>query len=150
LGAAADTCVHDVTSLTRITRVTLVTGATASQREAAIAASLDAHPSIQYNDTETAATTSALILEGLPDGIDVFSRIGEPRHSSLHIARIAPGCVCCVGNLTMRVTLNRMLRNKPARLYIGLASTEHLDTIRKFLSEAPYDILLELTQDLHA
>ena len=113
---------------------TLVTGATAAAREAVIAAAL-----------EPGAET-ALILEGLPDG----SPILDDTASYLHIARIAPGCVCCTGNLTMRVTLNRLVRRRPVRLYIGLATSLHLEQIRQFLTQPPYANLLQLTKDLHA
>jgi hypothetical protein len=113
---------------------TLVTGATASAREAAIAAFVE-------HGIET-----ALILEGLPNGSPVL----DDTSPHLHIARIAPGCVCCTGNLTMRVTLNRMVRRRPARLYISLATSEHLEQIRLFLSQPPYEKLLQLTKDLHS
>lgn len=119
-----------------MTLVTLVTGPSAAAREATIAAAIDPE------------RTTALILEGLPDGssrLDAFLP-----SSSFHVARIAPGCLCCTGNLTMRVTLNRMLRHKPAQLYIGLATSEHIEHIRLFLSQAPYDKLLRLAKDLHA
>lgn len=114
-----------------MTLVTLVTGARAAARETALAAALDC------------AVTTALILEGMPDGssrLDVLAKQG-----TLHIARIAPGCLCCVGNLTLRVTLNRILRHPPARLYISLADRTHLEQIRNFLSAPPYDALLTLT-----
>jgi G3E family GTPase len=113
---------------------TLVTGTSAAAREAAIAAAL------------TPDVRTAIILEGMPDansGLDAIS-------SRLQIARIAPGCICCTGNLTMRVTLNRLLRAKPEQLYIGLATSAHLAQVRTFLSAAPYDNLLTLTKDLHA
>jgi G3E family GTPase len=118
------------------TPTTLVTGASAAAREAAIAAAL------------TEGTDTALILEGLPSGITRLDNLLESPH--LHIARIAPGCLCCTGNLTMRVTLNRMLRLKPARLFISVASTEHVDGIHRFLTQPPYDDLLVLTKDLPA
>ncbi len=105
-------------------------------REAAIAALIE--PGIR----------TALILEGLPNGKSSLDDISHD--PSLQIARIAPGCLCCTGNLTMRVTLNRMLRRPPERLYIGLATPEHLERIRDFLTHAPYDTLLQLTKELHA
>ncbi|WP_305821176.1 GTPase [Massilia brevitalea] len=113
---------------------TIVTGPGAGRREAAIAALID--------PTEEGA--SAVILEGLPDGTLLL----EPS-STLLLARIAPGCLCCAGNLVMRVTLNRLLRRKPTRLFIGLASGEHLGQLRSWLSSAPYDQLLSLTPDRH-
>jgi hypothetical protein len=117
-----------------VTLTTLVSGAGASLREAAIAAAIDT------------AQTTALILEGLPDGTTTLESLSAP--GMVHIARIAPGCPCCIGNLTMRVTLNRMLRHSPARLYISLATDAHLEQIRHFLQQPPYDGLLVLTADM--
>ena len=117
------------------TLVTLVIGSTAVERENAIAAAI-AGMAVSASDT-------ALILEGLPSGAAPLDAI-----AGLEIARIAPGCLCCVGNLTMRVTLNRLLRRSFRRLYIGLANSEHLERIRDFLVQSPYDNLLHLTEDL--
>jgi G3E family GTPase len=110
---------------------TLVTGATGHERERAIAAELHQNGAI-----------SAVILEGLPDGQPIL----HPSPSLL-IERIAPGCLCCTGNLVLRVTLNRLLRRAPARLYIGVANAEHLDQLRSWLCSAPYDQLLDLTSN---
>lgn len=117
---------------------TLVTGPSASRREAAIAAAL-AESTLHQNGA------TALILEGLPDGKPLL----EPSDALL-IARIAPGCLCCAGNLVMRVTLNRLLRQRPKQLFIGVASDEHLGQLRSWLSSAPYDQLLKLTPDRHS
>ena len=118
-----------------MTLTTLVVGATYAAREAAIAAAL---PSDQQ---------SAVILEGLPDG-----KPGAPLDIALSadaIRRVAPGCLCCAGNLTMRVTLNRVLRHPPQRLFISLADAGHLEQIRTFLSTPSYQPLLTLTTDMH-
>lgn len=115
------------------TVATLVIGQHSNAREAAIASAMAATP----------ALTTALILEGMPDGKSVL----KPGPDLL-ISRIAPGCFCCIGNLTLRVTLNRILRHPPARLYISLAQASHLDQIRLFLTQAPYDALLALTGEL--
>lgn len=115
---------------------TLVTGTRSADREAAIFATLDP------------AMATGLILEGLPSGNAPLDTL--PDRYAVYIARIAPGCVCCTGNLTMRVTLDRMLRRTPARLYISVASTLHLAQTREFLSAPPYEQLLTLTQELHA
>jgi hypothetical protein len=119
-----------------VTLTTLVTGATAAARETAIAAALDTN------------ADTALILEGLPSGAAEAGIFTD--HPSLHIARIAPGCLCCTGNLTMRVTLNRILRRRPDHLYISLATDIHLEKIRAFLTQSPYDELLTFTKDLKA
>ena len=111
----------------------LVTGASAGARERLIAARLALDPP---------AAACAVLLEGLPDGHTILA----PSPTVL-IERIAPGCLCCTGNLVLRVTLNRLLRRRPERLYIGLATTEHLDQLRSWLQNPPYDQLLELTPD---
>jgi hypothetical protein len=112
----------------------LVTGPTAGAREQLIAAQLPPGD----------GAVTAVLLEGLPDGHTIFAP-----SPALLIERIAPGCLCCTGNLVLRVTLNRLLRRRPERLYIGLATTEHLDQLRSWLQNPPYDQLLELTPDLH-
>ena len=112
-------------------RATLVPGATAAAREALIAASLPP------------GRRCAVILEGLPDGRTALSP-----SDIVHVHRIAPACLCCTGNLVLRVTLNRILRLRPERLFIGVASVEHLDQLRSWLRDPPYDQLLELTPDL--
>ena len=112
---------------------TLVTGGSPGGREAAIAERLAGAPS----------GVTAILLEGLPDGRPLV-----PPSPAVLIQRIAPGCLCCTGNLVLRVTLNRILRHPPERLYIGLAATDHLDQLRSWLASSPYDQLLELTPDL--
>ena len=119
------------------TVLTLVTGASARAREAAIAASLsDLHED----------ATQAIILEGLASGTSPLDDL--PAGSA--VARIAPGCLCCTGNLVLRVTLNRLLRQRPRRIFIGVADSEHLDQLRSWLQSEPYDQLLRLTSDLKA
>jgi hypothetical protein len=120
----------------------LVTGPRAGAREAAIAALLP---------KEGAST---IILEGLSDGGSALSfdptEGPVPFDTVPQVLRIAPGCLHCSGNLILRVTLNRVLRRPPARLYISLASAEHLELLRSWLSEAPYGALLELQDDIAA
>jgi hypothetical protein len=125
-------------ALPRVT-TSLVTGASARAREQLIAAQLD----IEVPGSPGAPSCVAVLLEGLPDGSTTIS----PSPSVL-IERIAPGCLCCTGNLVLRVTLHRLLRRRPERLYIGLAATAHLDQLRSWLQQPPYDQLLELTPDL--
>ena len=120
--------------MTLATLATLVVGGCYAAREAAIAASLQP------------GQHSAAILEGLPDG-----KPGSALEQALGpdaIRRVAPGCLCCTGNLTMRVTLNRVLRYPPQRLFISLANADHLEQIRAFLGTPSYQPLLTLTADL--
>jgi hypothetical protein len=119
-------------ALPRVT-TSLVIGPTTGAREQLIAAQLP-----------LGNTRCAILLEGLPDGHTILTP-----SDALLIERIAPGCLCCTGHLVLRVTLNRLLRRRPGRLFIGLATTEHLDQLRSWLQAPPYDQLLELTPDLH-
>jgi G3E family GTPase len=117
---------------------TLVTGASARMREQAIA-------DVLRTSSHQNGAAVAVILEGLPDGQPVL----HPSPSIL-IERIAPGCLCCSGNLVLRVTLNRLLRARPSRLLIGVANAGHLDQLRSWLRSAPYDQLLDLTPEWHS
>jgi hypothetical protein len=110
---------------------TLVTGATLEGRESLIAAHLPA------------GVRSAVILEGLPSGSTVLYPT-----DTLDVYRVAQACLCCTGNLVLRVTLNRILRSRPGKLFIGVADTAHLDQLRSWLQQAPYDQLLIVTPDL--
>ena len=114
------------------TLVTLVIGGNAASREAAIATTFDLTQS------------TAAILEGIPSG---HGALDEPRHN-LQVIRIAPGCVCCVGNLTLRVHLNRILRKSPQRLFIALSNDTHLAQVREFLMQEPYRTLLTLSEEI--
>ncbi len=117
-----------------MTPTTLVVGASYAAREAAIAAALQA------------GQQTVVILEGLPDGKSTSplqQAVAQP-----DIRRIAPGCICCTGSLTMQVTLNRVLRHPPQRLFISLASADHLAQIHEFLSAPSYAALISLTEDI--
>ena len=142
---------------------TLVIGASASAREQAISALLDlpdshsfaapagalspssspSSPGLSPPGSAGARLDSAVILEGMAASSTPL--LSTP---SLQVVRIAPGCLCCDGNLVLRVTLNRLLRQRPRRLYIGLARSEHLDQLRSWLQDAPYDQLLALNPDI--
>lgn len=115
---------------------TLVFGASAEARERTIAAQL------------TPGSRAALILEGFPDGKKIHDLHEKFPH--VVIERIASGCVCCTGNIVMRVTLNRIIRKNPERLYLSIASHSHTKQIKNFLSSPPYDALLAIGKDLYA
>jgi hypothetical protein len=133
------------------TPTTLVVGPDAAAREAAIAAAL-AHPG-GLADPQPSGPT-AIILEGLAPGTSALDTLPADLPAAPQLApqlvRIAPGCLCCTGNLVLRVTLNRLLRQRPGRLFIGVARSEHLDQLRSWLQAEPYDQLLWLTPDLKA
>lgn len=114
--------------------LTLVSGGSYAQREAAIAASI-----VKISNDETIA----VVLEGLPDGTNVLTD-----SISLSVHRIAPGCMCCIGNLAMRVTLNRILRYSPRHLFVSLSSAEHVENVKLFLQGPVYVNLLQFDQNL--
>lgn len=121
-----------------LTLTTLVTGASARAREEAVAQAL------------IPGAVSAIILEGLPSASPALDACGQDdaNGASPRLVRIAPGCLCCIGNLVMRVTLNRILRDRPAQLLISLATSTHVEQLRQWLSQAPYDQLLTLQADI--
>jgi hypothetical protein len=118
------------------TRLTLVTGKTAASREAAIAERFD--PLI----------SSAFILEGLSSGSGRLETLAA--NAGFPLIRVAPACMCCTGNLTLKVHLNRLLRRPPQALYLSLASDEHIAQLRAFLASPPYDSLLSLQPNMQA
>ena len=147
----------------------LVTGSTAAAREAAIAALLAApfDAASAVSASSVSASVSSLAADGatspasrlpvpaIPFDAVILEGLGvaaTPLETGpgLQVMRIAPGCLCCDGNLVLRVTLNRLLRQRPRRLFIGLASSEHLDQLRSWLAAPPYDQLLALEPTVHA
>ena len=133
-------------SLSGPVTTTLVTGDSAAARELAIFEQL-ALSNLHCDDArDCAMPLQAIVLEGLAPGSSPLDTL--PAH--VLCARIAPGCLCCAGNLVLRVTLNRLLRQGPERLFIGVARSEHLDQLRSWLQAEPYDQLLWLTPDLTA
>jgi hypothetical protein len=120
---------------TAATLTTVVTGPTPGAREAAIHAAITAGP----------AVPTAIILEGLADAQSPLA--DSPPHVT--VVRIAPGCLCCAGNLVLRVSLNRLLRRPPARLLISLANAEHAGQLHGMLQSAPYVGLLTLGANWH-
>ena len=117
-----------------MTRVSLVLGDSHAARERAIAAAANTDVS------------SVAIVEGLPSGEAVLDDL--PQDVRLDVFRVAPGCPCCSGNLTMRVTLNRALRKRPAHLYLSLSNAEHREQVLNFLREPQYQALLDIGDDI--
>ena len=118
------------------TRLTLVTGKTAASREAAIAEGFNPRVS------------SAFILEGLSSGSGKLETLAEA--ADFPLVRVAPACLCCTGNLTLRVHLNRLLRHPPETLFISIANDEHIEQLRSFLTSPPYANLLSLEPSIQA
>jgi hypothetical protein len=147
---------------------TLVTGRRAVDRETSIAARLAAmaapgaasggprafEPSSHI--AEPGTLPSAKPAAALPAPVAVISEgLADPNTPladwpHVQVLRIAPGCLCCAGNVVLRVTLNRLLRRPPAQLFISLADATHVGQLRAMLSAPPYDTLLSLCDDVAA
>lgn len=113
-----------------MTLVRLVHGGDAAARERAIA------------NEPLSGLTAVALLEGLATGTGLGSG------SALTVLRIAPGCPCCTGSLTLRVTLNRVLRTPPDILFLSLTDASHLESVQRFLQEEQYCGRLELGPEL--
>ena len=118
----------------------MVLGGAANEREAAIA-----HAITQRKTHKDNNQTTAVLLEGLSDGKTCLIP-----DDATTIIRIAPGCLCCANQLIMRVSLNRLIRQKPTQLFLSLANTPHIEQIRYFLTTPDYARLLRLEDDICA
>lgn len=58
-----------------------------------------------------------------------------PTLPAVIVAEAAPGCVCCVGQVALRVALTRLLREaRPERLYVELTEPAHLGAALRTLA----------------
>jgi hypothetical protein len=61
------------------------------------------------------------------------------------VERLPAGCVCCVGNVVLRVALTRLLRqHRPASVLLLIAANTHRERVERILSSAPLDAALTL------
>lgn len=74
-----------------------------------------------------------VLLEGLPAGTLLLQS-----NSHLFVERIAPGCFCCIGQLAMKVTLNRLLRRQLDYLFIAINDINHVADLALYLQTEPY------------
>ena len=117
-----------------MTLVSLVFGGNQAARERAIAAAI------------ASDISSAAIIEGMPSGESALD--DKTQESDLELFRVAAGCPCCSGNLTIRVTLNRALKRRPARLYLSLSNAAHKSQVLDFLQEPQYLALLKIGPEI--
>ncbi len=86
-----------------------------------------------------ASVAAAVIAEG------AFFELAAP--PGVAVARLAAGCVCCVGNVPMRVTLTRLLRStKPARILLLIADATHFERVRALLESGELGTTLEVDE----
>jgi hypothetical protein len=68
--------------------------------------------------------------------------------AAVALARLAPGCVCCVGAVPLRATLMRIVRShRPDELLVLLTAAEHLHRVRRLLCELRLGRPIQLLQD---
>lgn len=61
------------------------------------------------------------------------------------LAQLAPGCVCCVGQVPLRVTLGRLVRaHRPQDVLLLLAAADHLPRVRALLADGSLGVRFEL------
>ena len=78
-----------------------------------------------------------IIVEGALAAIDAPDDVA--------ITRLAGGCVCCLGQVPLRVALVRSVRAlHPEHVLLLLASGAHLDRIRALLSDGSLGVSFEL------
>ena len=102
------------------------------------------------NQPNAQASQISIIAEGLPSGSSPLDELST--HPQLHIVRLAPACLCCAGNLVLKVHLNRVItrakRNSAVPfLFISLVDAQHLAQLQSQLSQAPLDQHLRLISD---
>ena len=61
------------------------------------------------------------------------------------VERLPAGCVCCVGNVVMRVALTRLLRqHRPASVLLLIAENTHRERVERMLTSGPLADVLTL------
>jgi hypothetical protein len=113
-------------------RIILIAGGSYLDREKLITTAYEAYLS-------PLKPLSAVILEGIPTGNSLLDSFPQ-----LLIERVASGCFCCIGQLVMKVTLNRILRKHPLFVYIGISDSQHLINLQDVLYQPPYKNWLEI------
>ena len=77
---------------------------------------------------ETAASRRAILIEGS------FTALDAP--PGVPVTRLGAGCVCCLGQVPLRVGLTRMVRTlRPDVVLLVLANGEHLARVRALLAD---------------
>lgn len=70
----------------------------------------------------------AVVMEGL------FSLPGVP--PDLVTVRLAPGCVCCIGQLPLRVALMRLVRqHRPEHVLLVLSDLSHRAAVETLIAD---------------
>jgi hypothetical protein len=78
------------------------------------------------------APTDGRALAAIAEG--AFFELRSP--AGVALARLAPGCVCCAGEVPLRTTLTRIVRaHRPAEVLVLISADAHLPRVRRLLGE---------------
>ena len=86
----------------------------------------------------TASAQRAVFVEG------AFTVLELP--SDVAVTQLASGCVCCVGQVLLRVGITRAVRALwPDALLLVVSRGEHLERVRALLADGSLGVRFELT-----
>jgi hypothetical protein len=97
----------------------------------------DVQPAVDAWLVATSASRRAILIEGAFSALDVPPGVA--------VTRMGAGCVCCIGQVPLRVGLTRMVRAlRPEVVLLVLASGEHLARVRALLADGSLGVRFEL------
>jgi hypothetical protein len=97
----------------------------------------DVQPAFDAWLADTSELRRAILIEG------AFSMLDVP--TGVPVTRMGAGCVCCMGQVPLRVGLTRMVRAlRPDVVLLVLASGEHLARVRALLADGSLGVRFEL------
>jgi hypothetical protein len=97
----------------------------------------DVQPAADAWLAATSGSRRAVLLEGAFSALDVPPEV--------QVTRLGAGCVCCMGQVPLRVGLTRMVRAlRPDVVLLVLASGEHLARVRALLADSSLGVRFEL------
>jgi CO dehydrogenase nickel-insertion accessory protein CooC1 len=97
----------------------------------------DTQPTVDAWLAETSGVRRAILIEGAFSALDVPA--GVP------VTRLGAGCVCCMGQVPLRVGLTRLVRaQRPDVVLLVLASGEHLARVRALLADGSLGVRFEV------
>ena len=105
-----------------------------------VAAPVDQQSQLNAWLAQTSGNRRAVIAES------GFAPLEAPE--DVPLARLAPGCVCCVGQVPLRVTLTRTVRaHRPDDILLLLASAQHLVRVRALLGDGSLGVRFDVRID---
>ena len=97
----------------------------------------DVQPAVDAWLAATSSSRRAILIEGAFSALDVPPEVP--------VTRMGAGCVCCMGQVPLRVGLTRMVRAlRPDVVLLVLASGEHRARVRALLADGSLGVRFEL------